>query len=165
MPLFVLILAISGILTWNGYSRFNAFNQEESISKQRIEASLIASALQQKIKSYFSALDSFVVEFNDKNEFQNTAIVTQALKALKQTDPSIQAAFVALKDGRSFENGRFFPNFNARELKKEWYIRAFAGEKNIITKAYFGEGSRKMCLHLLHRFIAMASRLLWLRSH
>ncbi|CAM3927692.1 Methyl-accepting chemotaxis protein PctB [Vibrio aerogenes CECT 7868] len=138
-----LILTISGVLTWNGYHQFNTFNREESVHNQQMKAALIAASLQEKLQGYFAALHTFVVEVNEDHEFSDTDAVNQALRALKATNPHIQAAFVALKDGRSFENGRFYPGFNAQKLRKEWYIRAFAGEKNIITKAYFGEGEKE----------------------
>ncbi|ODC04024.1 chemotaxis protein [Terasakiispira papahanaumokuakeensis] len=137
------ILVISAVQTWNGYIRFSHFNDDQSLSSQTLETHLIATTLNEKINSYFNALNSFHVEFNAQNQFADTDQVTQALTQLKSVDPNIQAAFVALKDGRSFENGRFFPGFNAKELKKEWYLRAFAGEHDIITKAYFGEGEQE----------------------
>jgi methyl-accepting chemotaxis protein len=137
-----LILIISGVLTWNGYSRFSSFNSEYALEGQKVETILVAAALDQNINSYFGALKSFHVDFNDDLEFANEKQVTDALALLKNTNPHIQAAFVALKNGKSFEDDRFFPGFNAKELKKEWYVRAFAGEKNIITKAYFGEGEQ-----------------------
>ncbi|SHO55726.1 methyl-accepting chemotaxis protein [Vibrio quintilis] len=138
-----LILTISGILTWNGYHQFKAFNHAASVHSQQVESALIASSLQEKIQSYFAALHTFVAEVNEDHQFRDTAAVTRALSALKATDHHIQAAFVALKDGRSFENGRFYPGFNAKQQQKEWYTRAFSGEKNIITKAYFGEGEKE----------------------
>lgn len=137
-----LILVVSGVLTWNGYSRFSAFNSDYALENQKGETTLVAAALEQNINSYFSALQSFHVEFNDDLTFANEKQVTAALASLKSTNPNIQASFVALKSGLSFEGGRFFPGFNAKELKKEWYVRAFSGEKDIITKAYFGEGEQ-----------------------
>ncbi|WP_417526594.1 methyl-accepting chemotaxis protein [Marinomonas shanghaiensis] len=137
-----LILVISGVLTWNGYSRFSSFNSEYALENQKVETILVAAALEQNINSYFGALQSFHVDFNDDLTFANEKQVTEALALLKSTNPAIQAAFVALKSGLSFEGDRFFPGFNAKDLKKEWYVRAFAGEKNIITKAYFGEGEQ-----------------------
>lgn len=137
-----LILIISGILTWNGYSRFSSFNSQYALENQKVETILVAAALEQNINSYFGALQSFHVDFNDDLTFANEKQVTEALALLKSTNPAIQAAFVALKSGQSFEGDRFFPGFNAKELKKEWYVRAFSGERNIITKAYFGEGEQ-----------------------
>ncbi|SBS38814.1 Methyl-accepting chemotaxis protein PctC [Marinomonas spartinae] len=137
-----LILIISCILTWNGYYRFSSFNTKSALDNQKVETSLVAEALDEKINGYFKALNSFSVSFNDGLNFSDQQQVIKALDKLKKTDPHILAAFVGLKNGKSFEGGRFYPGFNAKELNKEWYVRAFSGEKNIITKAYFGEGEQ-----------------------
>ncbi|WCN11015.1 methyl-accepting chemotaxis protein [Marinomonas mediterranea] len=138
----LLIIVISGVLTWNGYDEFSEFNEKDALQKSQVETSLMAELLEQKINTYFNALNSFSIDFNDKNTFADPDQVSRNLDQLKRTLPDAQAAFVALKDGRSFENGRFFPNFNAKDLQKEWYVRAFNNEKNIITEAYFGEGEQ-----------------------
>lgn len=46
------------------------------------------------------------------------------------------SAFIAFESGLTFENGQFIPNFNAKEVKREWFVRGFAGEKEIITDVY-----------------------------
>lgn len=139
----LIIVLVSSVLAWNGYYQFSSFNQRQALATQQQNTSLIAATLEQKINRYFNALQTVAVDFKNPREFADEARLTRSLAALKHSDPAIQAAFVALRDGRSFEEGRFYPGFNARKLKKEWYIRGFAGERNIITKAYFGEGEQQ----------------------
>ena len=152
-----LILIISGVLTWNGYSRFSSFNSEYALEGQKVETILVAAALDQNINSYFGALKSFHVDFNDDLEFANEKQVTDALALLKNTNPHIQAAFVALKNGKSFEGDRFFPGFNAKELKKNGMCALLQVKKTSLQKRILVKASKLTFLPWRHQFIEMAT--------
>lgn len=131
----ILLLLISSSLTWNGYREFKNFNSESVQSSTESRATLISIALDEKLDSYFSSLSSFGIAFNDDGTLDKKTTATFLLNLAKTSDT--ESAFVGFKDGSTFEkNGSFTPNFNAKKSQREWYIRGFAGEKEVITDVY-----------------------------
>ncbi|MBD1569750.1 methyl-accepting chemotaxis protein [Aliivibrio sp. S10_S31] len=131
----VLLLLISLALTWNGYREFNHFNNETVKNSTESRATLISIALDEKLDSYFSSLYSFGIAYHDDGSFNHTTTANYLnnLAKVNNTD----SAFIGFKDGSTFEqNGRFTPNFNAKKMQREWYIRGFTGEREIITDVY-----------------------------
>ncbi|WP_375319970.1 methyl-accepting chemotaxis protein [Aliivibrio logei] len=131
----ILLLLISSSLTWNGYREFKNFNSESVQSSTESRATLISIALDEKLDSYFSSLSSFGIAFNDDGTL-NKKTTAKFLRNLAKTSDT-ESAFVGFKDGSTFEqNGSFTPNFNAKKAQREWYIRGFSGEKEVITDVY-----------------------------
>ncbi|GLR73581.1 methyl-accepting chemotaxis protein [Aliivibrio sifiae] len=131
----ILLLLISSSLTWNGYREFKNFNSESVQSSTESRATLISIALDEKLDSYFSSLSSFGIAFNDDGTLNKKTTAKFLLNLAKTSDT--ESAFVGFKDGSTFEqNGSFTPNFNAKKAQREWYIRGFSGEKEVITDVY-----------------------------
>jgi methyl-accepting chemotaxis protein len=131
----ILLLLISSSLTWNGYREFKNFNSESVQSSTESRATLISIALDEKLDSYFSSLSSFGIAFNDDGTLNKKTTAKFLLNLAKASDT--ENAFVGFKDGSTFEqNGSFTPNFNAKKAQREWYIRGFSGEKEVITDVY-----------------------------
>lgn len=131
----ILLLLISASLTWNGYREFKSFNNESVQSSTESRATLISIALDEKLDSYFSSLGSFGIVYNDNGSLDKVTTAKYLLTLAKINDT--KSAFVGFKDGSAFEqNGDFTPNFNAKKEQREWYIRGFSGEKEVITDVY-----------------------------
>ncbi|MCE0495187.1 methyl-accepting chemotaxis protein [Vibrio salinus] len=130
----IVLISISTI----SYHNFNVASVNNYTHKLRSQAFLISNAVEQKITGYFSSLSVL----QDSLPIDHSGITDQDLllkKLLKfKNDFNVISAYVGLKDGRVFasKNRGFINGLNARKLNREWFLRGFNGDNNIITKPY-----------------------------
>ncbi|MDA7747186.1 methyl-accepting chemotaxis protein [Psychromonas sp.] len=124
------------IVTTVSYSNFKSASIENSRERLELESILIANALEQRMQRYFDSLNLIArdlpIELGSKIDVEGTtkilANITEELKVL--------GAHVGIENGDSFSVKGQIPNFDAREKKRDWFLRIFDGEKNIITTPY-----------------------------
>ena len=128
------ISAISGV----GFSNFRTASVEGNRIKLGTQTSLISKAVEQKMERYFDALNILASGI----EIDETGLlnIDNAVSSLHATAKNLDVfdVYITTKDARSYghaANG-LEANFNAKELKREWYVRIFNGESRIVTKPY-----------------------------
>lgn len=137
-----LLLVISVILTGTGYFTFKNFNIESVKEHKKDVSALLSISLEENINSYFNAMNSVSIEFDEKGNIKNTNQAIASLELL-QKSTGVPLASIGLKNGLTFENGDFIPNFNAKEMNREWYRRVFNGEDKVITQTYKDAASNR----------------------
>lgn len=130
-------LAISGI-SITAYLSFRKESVTNYETKLLIQSSLISRSLEERMKRIFDALELAAKDIELKESgLANEKKTLIKLENLKNQF-SVLNAYIGLADGRTYsirKNG-IIKNFNAKEKKREWYIRAFRNEKRIITTPY-----------------------------
>ncbi|WP_077340353.1 methyl-accepting chemotaxis protein [Pseudocolwellia agarivorans] len=129
-----IIIAISTI----GFINFKSSSVENYSNKLSNQAFLTSKAVEQNVNRYFSLLtmvaSQIVIDTNGELDVEK--FVTEAHRV--KDELNVLNAYIGLKSGVTYSSAKngIIKNFNAKELKREWYTRIFAGEKNIITTPY-----------------------------
>jgi methyl-accepting chemotaxis protein len=130
----LVIFSISSV----GFINFKSSSVENYSNKLNNQAFLISKAVEQNINNYFSMLNLVAAQLpvnqNGTLDVEKTVRETILLKEKLQ----VLNSYIGMKNGITYaanKNG-IIPNFNAAELKREWYTRIFSGEKAIITTPY-----------------------------
>ncbi|MCE7534989.1 methyl-accepting chemotaxis protein [Aliivibrio fischeri] len=132
---FSLLFIISIILTGTGYFTFKNYNINSTEEHKKDIGSLLAISLEENINSYFTAMEALSIDFDSNGNISDIKQATTSLELLRKST-NVPLVSIGLKNGLTFENGAFIPNFNAKEMKREWYQRTFNGETKVITQAY-----------------------------
>ncbi|MCE7577006.1 methyl-accepting chemotaxis protein [Aliivibrio fischeri] len=132
---FSLLFIISIILTGTGYFTFKSYNINSTEEHKKNIGSLLAISLEENINSYFTAMEALSIDFDNNGNISDIKQATTSLELLRKST-NVPLVSIGLKNGLTFENGAFIPNFNAKEMKREWYQRTFNGETKVITQAY-----------------------------
>lgn len=132
---FSLLFIISIILTGTGYFTFKSYNINSTEEHKKNIGSLLAISLEENINSYFTAMEALSIDFDNNGNISDIKQATMSLELLRKST-NVPLVSIGLKNGLTFENGAFIPNFNAKEMKREWYQRTFNGETKVITQAY-----------------------------
>jgi methyl-accepting chemotaxis protein len=145
MLLFLIIVAITAV----GYSNFKSASIDNYTHRLEEEASLIAHAIEQKMARNFDVLH--VASKQLAIDKAGNVEVDEVLKALNSIYGEIKVlnAYVAIKSGATYSTSAkgLVPNFNAKKKKREWFMRVFNGEDNIITTPYIStEGNAVMAI-------------------
>ncbi len=128
----------------------NAINyydyQESSIRHATIqleeEVSLGAKSLEQKMEVYFRGLELAAKSYKPTrvDNAQSPDDIVEDIDVLKNLQVLSNAleSYSGHSDGTTYSGLRngAIPKFNAKDLKREWFLRIFAGEKRLITKPY-----------------------------
>jgi len=121
-----------------GFVNFKSSSIDNYSNKLHNQAFLISKAVEQNVNRYFAMLnmvsEQLPVTQDGNLDVEKTVVETLRLKSELQ----VLNSYIGMKDGTTYsanKNG-IIPNFNAIELKREWYTRVFAGEKAIITTPY-----------------------------
>ncbi|RQW63333.1 methyl-accepting chemotaxis protein [Vibrio viridaestus] len=134
---FIVILSIVG----NGYFAFSNSSEKNYTDKLKIEAKLIAAASEQKMLRNFDLLvmaaDS--IDVDDQGNL-NVEQLKNKLNFM-ENNYDIVEAFYARADGVSYRKTGEIADFNARELRRTWFLRAMTGEAHVTTKPYEASGS------------------------
>lgn len=113
------------------------------------DAMVIGKAVEQKIGRTFDVLHAVAAELAITSDEKIDKVAT--LKSLKSIADNfdVLGAHIGMKNGdiyASLANG-FVPNVNAKEMKREWYVRIFEGENEVMTKVYTnGEGNSAIAM-------------------
>ncbi len=140
-----LALSISAIVIL-----LNAINyydyQESSIKHATIqleeEVGLGSKAIEQKMEVYFRGLELAATSYNPVrvDNAQSPKDIVEDINVLKnlQIQSSALESYSGHSDGTTYSGLRngAIPKFNAKDLKREWFLRIFGGEKRLITKPY-----------------------------
>ncbi|WP_300173517.1 methyl-accepting chemotaxis protein [uncultured Aliivibrio sp.] len=137
-----LLLIISIILTGNGYFTFKNFNVDSVEEHKKDISALLSISLEENINSYFNAMNSVSIEFDNNGNIKDLNQATTSLDLL-QKSTNVPLVSIGLKNGLTFEKGAFIPNFNAKEMNREWYQRVFNGETKVITQTYKDAASNR----------------------
>jgi methyl-accepting chemotaxis protein len=133
-----MFFAVIFILTTIGFVNFKSASDDNYSTILGTQAFLISKAVEQKTNRYFDVLNavsqSIPVDQNGPIDME------QAITALHniRDDMEVLNAYVGFENGNTYsanKNG-IIPDFNAKELNREWYERIFSGEKKIITTPY-----------------------------
>jgi len=130
-----LLFIISIVLTGTGYFTFKNYNISSTEEHKKNIGSLLAISLEENINSYFTAMEALSIDFDSNGNISDIKQATTSLDLLRKST-NVPLVSIGLKNGLTFENGAFIPNFNAKEMKREWYQRTFNGETKVITQAY-----------------------------
>ena len=124
------------IITITGYSNFKSTSIKNATEKLEVESTLISNALEQKIQRYFDSLNLMAKDLAIDSNGNIDVADTMLLLSYMTKELKVLESYAGLESGDSYEVSGLTPNFNARDLGREWYKRIFAGEKNIITRPY-----------------------------
>jgi len=132
---FLLVISIVSGIGFINFKSSSVNNYSERLSNN---AFLISKAVEQKTNRYFDTLN-----LSAKNIPIDNSGVTDEQLALKMVSDirdynDVLNSYIGFKDGSTFSANKkgIIPNFNARELGREWYTRIFRGESQIITTPY-----------------------------
>lgn len=144
-----LITGVVLIIASVGFINFKSESVKQYDENLEIKSFLIAKALDQKIGRMFDVLDAVSEELAVTSDEQvDEQAVLKSIKSIANKF-EVLGAHIGMKNGdiyASLANG-FVPNVNARDLKREWYVRIFEGENQVITKVYVnGEGDNAIAL-------------------
>ncbi|MBF9000992.1 methyl-accepting chemotaxis protein [Vibrio nitrifigilis] len=133
---FLVILFIVG----NGYFAFSSSSEKNYQDKLSIEAKLIASAAEQRLLRNFDVLimASDSIDIDDSGNI-NLKQLAEKLKFM-ENHYQITEAFYAQADGVSYRKEGKIADFNAKELRRDWFLRAMQGEEHVTTKPYEARG-------------------------
>jgi len=135
--LFALII---GLMTTVGYTNFKESSINNYTDKLNAEASLVSSAVEEKIARYFDVLHVMASQVKvNKTSIDNEADLLNTMKTMQRT-LKVENAYLGLRNGETFatSNNGFIPNFNAKEKQREWFTRIMQGEDSIMTKPFKG---------------------------
>ena len=128
------ILLVSGV----GFNNFKSSSTENYIAKLDNQSFLISKAVEQKMERYFDVLNLIANDI----EIDETGLLdidkTVSTLHLMKKNLGVLEAYVATKDAKTYSDAAdgLIEGFNAKEQKREWYLRAFNGEEKIITTPY-----------------------------
>lgn len=136
------------IVTITGYLNFQSTSVKDSIDKMNTESFLISNVLDQRMQRYFDSLDLIThqLPIDIKGNIDVKEMSRQLSEAISDLD--VISAYTGLKNGKTYIASGELPNFNAKELNREWYRRIFAGENRIITTPYVSASSGDLVMAL-----------------
>lgn len=132
----VVIMGMTAI----SYKKFSSYSDDTEMEKLDTIARAVGKAVAEKTDIYFNTLELAArilgdgPDLSDESDIPNRVAVIEQLRQQTNTMES----YYGLKDGRAYTAKRqgIIPNFNAKQLGREWYKRLFAGEKRIMTTPY-----------------------------
>ncbi|UAL42397.1 methyl-accepting chemotaxis protein [Shewanella inventionis] len=123
------------LITTVSYLNFKASSVNDYSDKLSNEAQLIADALEQRMLRYFDTLSLVAANMPISEGQLNIEEIKRQLAHMEK-ELGVLEAYVGLESGVTYLPNGMIPNFSAVELKREWYVRAFAGEQYIVTTPY-----------------------------
>ncbi|MBN3561472.1 methyl-accepting chemotaxis protein [Aliamphritea spongicola] len=120
-----------------GFYHFKTASVHDYERKLQNQSFLISRAISEKLNRMFDALELISGEVQIVDGEVNSEQLLPQLQALK-SQFGVLNAYVGLRDGRTYsvnKNG-LIPGFNAKQKQREWYLRALAGERKIMTTPY-----------------------------
>lgn len=133
--LFVVVISLILLMSFVVYKKTTITSYENTLKQKSF---LITRAVEERMHRIFDALDIMAsqLEIEEKGNQDNNKI-TQSLYPLKKNLGSINAYFANAQGFTlSTSTNGLVPDFNARDLQREWFTRVFSGEKHILTKPY-----------------------------
>ena len=136
------------IVTAIGYVNFQSTSVKDSIDKMNTESSLISKVLDQRMQRYFDSLDLIThqLPIDTNSDIDSEELSRQLTETIN--DLNVISAYAGLKNGKTYVKSGEIPNFNAKDLGREWYKRIFAGESRVITTPYMSASSGSLVMAL-----------------
>lgn len=134
------VLLAFSILTVSivGYLNFKSASNYHNGAYTKEQAFLISKALDEKMNRYFDTLevttDTIEIDKSGLLDIDKTLLMLDSLT----NKLGVLDAFITTKKAKTYAYGYkgLNPNFNAREKKREWFLRPMSGEKRVITTPY-----------------------------
>jgi len=133
----LLILVVVAISTV-GFINFKSSTVDNYSNKLDSQAFLISKAVEVNMNRYFDMLNLVAKQLpvGLDGSIDVDKVVEETIRL--RDELQVLNSYIGLKSGVTYsaaKNG-IIPDFNAVELKREWYTRVFDGEKGIITTPY-----------------------------
>lgn len=128
------IVIVSGV----GFINFKSASTENNVTNIENQAFLVSKAVEQKMQRYFDALhivgDDIGIDENGLLDIRKTIFSL----GLLTNELGVLDAYITTQNAKTYAFGfdGINPGFNAREKKREWFLRAINGEDNVITTPY-----------------------------
>jgi len=134
---FSIIILVMTIISYRSFSASSYSNNMENLDTISIA---VSKAVLEKTNTYFNALEFAAKLYHSAPDTDLQAQMAFRLNLLDQLRKQIgvKEAYYSLADGTTYAivaNGKI-PNFNAKDLGREWYTRILGGEKRIVTTPY-----------------------------
>lgn len=129
MPLKRKLLALLGtiitlivtILTITNFISFSSSSVSQSQKALQQESQLLGALAEEKINRYFSALESAASQLSlSEHSLVTSSNVSKVLKHL-QNHTGFKATYFGLVNGDTYLSSGKIPDFNAKDLNREWY--------------------------------------------
>ncbi len=125
-------------MTVNSYRSFSSSSNAAKIEQLNTISRSVGKAVAEKMGVYFNMLELSAkmlaqpvgVTDADLYEYRRNVLV----QLLQQTN--LVEAYYCFENGETHNNKGMIPNFNAKDLGREWYKRLFSGEKRVVTTPY-----------------------------
>ncbi len=138
LSMLVFFFAIILFVTIFSYQTFHKASYQNNLTYLSTVADSLNKAISERTDTYFTALEFAAGMYSSVPESADA--LTFRLRILDELRKrvGVKESYYGLEDGSAYaivQNGQI-PNFNARELKREWYTRVFAGEERVVTTPY-----------------------------
>ncbi|WP_029189557.1 cache domain-containing protein [Vibrio cyclitrophicus] len=134
----ILLQSTVTIVSACGYLSFKAESTMNYQKRLERESLLIGLALEQRIERNFDVLKtvSSVISISSEGIFDLGSLMGQLNSIVEHNN--VINVYVALSDGSTFSTSTkgLVPNFNAKEKRREWFVRVFSGEGRVVTAPY-----------------------------
>jgi len=148
------ILLIISLLAYISHHNFRQASMNTAITAMHEEVATTGKTIEQKMEVFFKGLEIAASMYNPKlaeeSDTDKLALAKEMAPIMTLTKSlNIINAYAGHEGGVTYSSSSSgkVPNFNAKEKKREWYLRIFAGEKRLITKPYeSAEGNLVMAI-------------------
>lgn len=132
--LFVVIILFTTILSFFNFKSSSVEGYTDSLDT---ESFLISNAVEQKMSRYFDGLRLMarMLSVDDQGNIGSESLLREQLSFVEKELSMAGAAF-GLASGVTYNTNGVIANFNAKALKREWFTRSIADEKNVVTNPY-----------------------------
>lgn len=128
------------IMTIFSYYSFRSSSYNSNKYELETVARSINKAVGEKMDGYFNVLELSAKAFTLANDKEGYSKDDYRLDLLYDLSEQVggKEAYYGLLDGRTYakDTNGIIPNFNAKDLGREWYRRIFNGEPRIVTTPY-----------------------------
>ncbi|MCE0493972.1 methyl-accepting chemotaxis protein [Vibrio salinus] len=133
--LIVLIVAVLSVLGYNQIHKSSTYAFRHNLAD---ESSLVAKAVEGKVNSYFTALESLssALDAEQGKIVINEKVINYLVSHKKRMN--VLNFFIGFSDGTTYDaaNHGVIPGFNAKQKQREWYMEGMAGNDRIVTKPF-----------------------------
>ncbi len=140
LSVFLFFAIIISILSIFSYRNFRESSYHSQLVQLSTAAQAIAKAVDEKTNTYFSELELISKLYPDAPLGDGQTQLDYRINLLGHLakQAGVKDTYYGLRDGSTYSIGAkgLVPNFNAKEKRREWYLRIFNGEKRIITTPY-----------------------------
>ncbi|MDB1125510.1 methyl-accepting chemotaxis protein [Vibrio algarum] len=132
----LLISTIVLVITLYSDHNFKQSSTHKALSSLELEAKLVSSSVQNKMLSYYQGLRliSETLAIDETGMPITAQLANQLIKVEKNL--GMFGAAYATDDGITYKPEGIIPNFNAKRLQREWFVRSMANQKNVATLPY-----------------------------